>query len=91
MTEERPAGPVCAYCGQPLTGRPQTRYCSPSHRVMACRRRKGVNAHAVNAAAVAPGCCSRVSRCQGRLWQTVSGYRFCEACELAPVPELFAQ
>ena len=43
------------------------------------------------AAAVVPGRCGRVSRCQGRLWQTVTGHIFCEVCDLAPRGEYFAR
>jgi len=41
----------CGYCQKPLTGkRPQARYCSPSHRVLGCRKRKQALTAAGNAA-----------------------------------------
>ncbi len=38
-----------------------------------------------------PGRCPRVFRCQGRLWQTVTGYIFCEQCGPKPYDGWFAR
>ncbi len=44
---------ICLWCGAALAGkRLQARYCSPSHRILACRQRKSVHAHAGTAAAL---------------------------------------